>query len=122
MRIRRKIYCLRLGMMFCFIHCNHCQLQSLRRGMWTVSFRIALDDLFDCGAHHITTMKGQVIVNRNVKDENSSKNRIGFNGLPFSIILRKRLSIILRYFKTNSKICHQPMVLMFCPIARAGDS
>ena len=34
--------------------------------------------LFDCGAHHITTMKGQVIVNRNVKDENSSKNRIGF--------------------------------------------
>ena len=88
--------------MFCFIHCNHCQLQSLRRGMWTVSFRIALDDLFDCGAHHITTMKGQVIVNRNVKDENSFKNRIGFNGLPFSIILRKRLSIILRYFKTNS--------------------
>ena len=42
--------------------------------------------------------------------------------LPFSIILRKRLSIILRYFKTNSKVCHQPMVLMFCPIARAGDS
>ena len=32
--------------------------------MLTVSFRIACDVLFDCGAHHITTMKGQVLVNR----------------------------------------------------------
>ena len=26
------------------------------------SVRIARDDLFDCGAHHITTMKGQLEV------------------------------------------------------------
>ena len=42
---------------------------SLREGLGTsdgptVSFRIACDVLFDCGAHHITTMKGQVLVNR----------------------------------------------------------
>ena len=30
-------------------------------------FGIAPDDLFDCGEHHITTMKGQVITNRSVK-------------------------------------------------------
>ena len=50
------------------------------------------------GAHHITTMKDQVMVNRNVKDENSSKNRKRFNRLSFSIILCKRLSIMSRSF------------------------
>ena len=71
-RITRKMYCLRLWVMCCFIHCNRSPLQCLR---------IALDDLFDCGANRITMMMGQVIVNRNVKDENSFKNRIGFNRL-----------------------------------------
>ena len=51
-------------MVFCFIHCNRRPLQCLLTGMLTVSFRIACDVLFDCGAHHITTMKGQVLVNR----------------------------------------------------------
>ena len=33
------------------------------------------DDLFDCGAHYMTTMKGHVLVNRDVRDENPSENR-----------------------------------------------
>ena len=67
-------------------------------------------------------MKGQVKVNRNVKDENAPKNRKRFHRLPFSILLCKRLSITSKYFRTDSKICHQPMVLMFCLIVRAGES
>ena len=61
--------------MFHSIHCNRRSLQCLLTGMYTVSFRIARDDLLDCGAHHITTLKGQVIVNRNVKDEKHLKTK-----------------------------------------------
>ena len=57
--------------MFHFIRCNRRSLQRLRTEMQTISFCIAPDDLFGCGAQYITTMKGQVIVNRNVKDADS---------------------------------------------------
>ena len=70
----------------------------------TVSFRIARDVLLDCGAHHILIMIGQVMVNRNVKDENSSKNRKRFDILPFIIIFCKRLSVMSTSFNTDSKI------------------
>ena len=36
-KIRRKIYSLRMWMVFCVIHCNRCPLQCLRTGMETVS-------------------------------------------------------------------------------------
>ena len=71
----------------------------------TVSFRIARDVLLDCGAHHILIIIiGQVMVNRNVKDENSSKNRKRFDILPFIIIFCKRLSVMSTSFNTDSKI------------------
>ena len=70
----------------------------------TVSFRIARDVLLDCGAHHILMTISQVMVNRNVKDENSSKNRKRFDILPFIIIFCKRLSVMSTSFKTDSKI------------------
>ena len=87
--------------------------------LWTGLDR---NDLFDCRARYITTVKDQVIVNRNIKDENSSENRKRFNRLLFSIILCQRLSLMLRSFKTDPKTCHLPMVLMFCLISRAGES
>ena len=49
-------------------------LQSALASAFThrnVNSFIARDDLFGCGAQYITTMKGQVIANRNVKDEDS---------------------------------------------------
>ena len=70
----------------------------------TVSFRIARDVLLDCGAHHILIIIGQVMVNRNVKDENSSKNRKRFDILPFIIIFCKRLSVMSTSFNTDSQI------------------
>ena len=60
-------------MMFYSIHCKRRSLQCLLTGMETVSFPIGLYDLFNCEAHHITTMKGQVIVNRNVLDDKHLK-------------------------------------------------
>lgn len=61
--------------MIYFIHCNQHSLQCLHTRMSTVPICIAHDDLSDCRAHHITMRKGQVKVNHNVKDQNSSENR-----------------------------------------------